>query len=483
MSSSQRQLWFLHQLEPRSAAYALPLALRLRGPLEQAALEVALARLVERHEVLRTVFPGEGSGPVAVVEPAGPVPLSTLDLTGLAGPEQEPALRELARSESATPFDLERGPLLRARLVRLAPDSQVLLLVLHHILCDGWSVGVLLRELAALLEGASLPPLAVTARDHAAWQRNWMAGEVLARELEHWRLALDGAPRVLSLPTARPRPSTPTQRGAQLPFSIPSETSVVLGALAREAGATPFMVYLAAFAVLLHRHTGGEDLLVGTPTAGRPLPELEGLVGHFVNTLPLRLVPRAGLRFRELLRHVRDTVLTALVHGNVPFDELVRTLCPVREPGTPPLVQGVFALQSPQAEVATSSGLRLRVEELDNGAAPFDLFFQVWEHEGRMEGSAVYSTELFEEATAARLVDEYVRLLGAIAAEPEARVSTLARAGEDVERPGASLREAEARLLERPEVLDCAVRVRTGRDGRPERVAITERGPSREAET
>jgi amino acid adenylation domain-containing protein len=477
LSFAQQQLWFLHQLNPHSAAYVLPIAFRLSGPLEHAALEAGLARLVERHEALRTTFPSEGSEPMARVGPAVSPPFSTLDFTGLAGPEQEPALRALARSEAATSFDLSRGPLLRVRLVRLAPDSHVLLLVIHHIICDGWSVGVLMRELAALLEASAtheapaLPPLPATPRDHAAWQRDWMSSDVLALEMEHWRRELAGAPQVLALPIARPRPAMPTQRGAQFRFSIPDGTSGALGALAREAGATPFMLYLAAFAVLLHRHTGSEDFLVGAPTAGRPLPEFEGLVGHFVNTLPLRLRPQAGLRFRELLQHVRERVLTALAHGSTPFDQLVRTLCPVREPGHPPLVQVVFALQSPPADLTTTTRLRLRFEELDNGAAPFDLVFQLWEREGRMEGSVVYATELFEEATAARLADEYVRLLGAIVEDPGAHLSTLVRAGEDVERSGALLREAEARILAHPQVLDCAVRLRRNPDGRIERVA------------
>ncbi|HVR96499.1 MAG TPA: amino acid adenylation domain-containing protein, partial [Thermoanaerobaculia bacterium] len=312
LSFAQQRLWFLDQLEPGSAAYNIPLAVRLSGELSAGALAEVFAGIVRRHEALRTTFTAREGRPVQVIGPPR-VELPVVDLSHVS--EQE-ALR-LAREEARRPFDLQRGPLLRLALLRLGDREHVLLLTLHHIVSDGWSMGVLLREIAALYAGAVLPELPVQYADFAVWQRRWLEGEVLEAQLAYWKGQLAGAPRVLELPLDRPRPAVQTFGGAVLPVRLPAVRE-----LCRREGATPFMVLLAAWATVLGRHAGQEDVLVGTPIAGRNRREIEGLIGFFVNTLVLRTDLSGSPGFAGLVGRVRRAALDGYTHQDVPFERL-----------------------------------------------------------------------------------------------------------------------------------------------------------------
>jgi amino acid adenylation domain-containing protein len=475
LSFAQARLWFLHELAPSSRAYNLPLCVRLSGPLDVAALEQSLSALVARHDVLRTTFVSDGEGPVQIVGPAASEALPVVDLEH-AG-DREARFHALVLEEVGRPFDLARGPLLRARLVRFAPDESRLILAVHHIVFDGWSMRVLARELAALYDALAagrpprLPALPVQYADYAAWQRRWMAGETLAREIAFWREELAGAPPPLDLSADRPRGPAPAARGATLAFDLAEGVMAALDALARAEGATRFMVSLAAFAVLLHRRTRVEDLLVATPVAGRPRTELEGLIGFFVNTVVIRVKLDEGPSFREILRRVRERTLAAYAHQHLPFERLVEELRPARDAGDQPLVRIMFALQGPPPEVTTSSGLSLAVSELAGEDAPFDLLWQIWDRPGAPAGSVVYRTAEIDASSVAAMAGDYTRLLAAIAADPDRRLEDLVIASDAEREAEAALRRAEARILEDPAVDDCAVRVRRTDAGAEEHVA------------
>ena len=356
LSFAQERLWFLHQMEPEGAGYNMPWSGRLRGGLDAGALERALGELVRRHEALRTTFRPVEQGAVQVVHPAAPAHLPVLDLTGLAPQDREDEARRLAREDAERPFDLERGPLLRATLLRLADEEHVLLLTMHHIVSDGWSMGVLFRELFTLYESFSrglrarpaspLPPLAVQYADFAVWQRGWLQGEVLQRQLDWWRERLGGAPPALELPTDRPRPAVASSRGASLVFRLSADVTRGLRSLARREGATLYMVTHAALDLLLSRWSGQEDLVVGSPIAGRTQVGTEGLIGFFVNTLALRIDLSGDPSFRELLGRVRETALGAYAHQELPFERLVEEVAPERGLSHTPLFQVMFALQN-----------------------------------------------------------------------------------------------------------------------------------------
>ncbi|HLL46076.1 MAG TPA: condensation domain-containing protein, partial [Longimicrobiaceae bacterium] len=328
LSFAQQRLWFIHQLDGGGAAYHVPAALRLEGRLDVAALGRGVEELVSRHEALRTVFAVRDGAPVQVVAPAA-CPLPVEDLTHLPGAEREAEARRIAAAEAARPFDLERGPLFRAKLLRLGAGEHVLVLCMHHLVADGWSLDVLFRELAALYgaftrgEPSPLPPLPVRYADYALWQREHLDGEVLERQLAYWRERLAGAPGVLELPTDRPRPAEQSFRGARERFRLAPGTTAAVRALGAREGATPYMVLLAAFQLLLARYSGEDDLVVGSPIAGRTRPETEGLVGFFANTLALRGDLSGRPTFRELLGRVRETALGAYQHQEVPFEKLV----------------------------------------------------------------------------------------------------------------------------------------------------------------
>ncbi|HYG64196.1 MAG TPA: amino acid adenylation domain-containing protein, partial [Thermoanaerobaculia bacterium] len=375
LSYAQERLWFLEQLEPGSAAYNVPTAVDLEGRLDVVALRQSLEVVVARHESLRTVFTAMAGGPAQRVLKPMPVPLPEVDLTGLPHPERE--ARRLGAEEAARPFDLTRGPLLlRARLLRLDGQRRRLLLTLHHIVSDGWSMGVLVREIGALYgqgEQAGLPELPVQYADYAAWQRSWLEGETLEREAGFWRQRLAGAPPVLELPTDRPRPAVCSGRGGLRHLELAPELVDGVTRLARRQGATPFMVLLAGFYALLHRVSGVEDLVVGSPVAGRDRSETEGLIGFFVNTLVLRAAVSGEVSAGELVRQARETVLEAQAHHWLPFEKLVELLQPARDLSYTPVFQVMLAYQNDPLPPLDLPELRLRPVEADGGTAKFDL--------------------------------------------------------------------------------------------------------------
>jgi amino acid adenylation domain-containing protein len=427
LSFAQERLWFLHQMEPEGARYNMPWPSRLRGHLDAAALERALGALVSRHESLRTTFRPAGQGAVQVVHPAAPAHLPVVDLTGLAPEDREPEARRLAREDAERPFDLERGPLLRATLVRLSGEEHVLLLTMHHIVSDGWSMGVLFRDLFTLYESASpLPPLAVQYADFAVWQRGWLQGEVLRRQIDWWRERLGGAPPALELPTDRPRPAVASSRGAAHGFRIPAETSRGLRSLARREGATLYMVTHAALDLLLSRWSGQDDLVVGSPIAGRTQMGTEGLIGFFVNTLALRIDLSGDPSFQELVRRVRETALGAYAHQDLPFERLVEEVAPDRGLSHTPLFQVMFALQNADTgERSATAGLRLEPFGGEIRTVRFDLELDLREVGEELFGSLRFRTDLFDAATMERFAAQYGVVLAAAAASPEERLSRL----------------------------------------------------------
>ncbi|HLM54865.1 MAG TPA: amino acid adenylation domain-containing protein, partial [Pyrinomonadaceae bacterium] len=429
LSFAQARLWFMEQLMPGGSAYNLPAALRLSGRLDVDALGRSFDEIVRRHEALRTTFAEEGGQAVQRIAPRLSVPLRVIDLTSLPEAEREREAVRLATEEARTPFDLSAGPLARASLLRLAPEEHVLLFTLHHVISDGWSMGVLVRETAALYGAyaaglpSPLPELEIQYADFAAWQREWLRGEVLEKQLAYWRRKLGGAPPVLELPTDRPRPASQTFRGASLQFSLPRDVSERLKALAREEGSTLFMTLLAAFQLLLARHTGQEDVVVGTPIANRKRAEVEPLIGFFVNTLVLRTDLSGRPTFRELLGRVRETTLGAYANQDLPFERLVEELRPERDLGRNPLFQVIFALQNAPVPPPELSGLTLRPQEYESAATRFDLEAHLWDTPAGLGGVLIYSTDLFDESTARRLGRHYGRLLAEAAEDPNRRVT------------------------------------------------------------
>ncbi|NPC83010.1 non-ribosomal peptide synthase/polyketide synthase, partial [Pyxidicoccus fallax] len=431
LSFAQQRLWFIDQLEPGSAAYNLPAAVRLSGTLDVTALERALQALVARHESLRTTFATQDGEAVQRIHEASASPLPQVDLSTLPVEQREAGARRLATTEAAEPFDLVRGPLLRATLLRLEETEHVLLLTMHHIVSDGWSMSVLVRELAALYEAAlsgeapRLAPLPVQYADYAVWQRDWLRGEVLEEWLGYWKQQLSGAPHALELPTDRPRPPVQTFNGAAHSFTFPRELSEQLEALAHEHHATLFMVLLAAWQTLLHRYSGQEDIVVGSPIAGRNRAETEGLIGFFVNTLALRSRLSGEDTFVSLLERVRETTLGAYAHQEVPFEKLVEVLQPRRDLSRSPFFQVMFALQNVPDSELRLSGLKLSAMDAAIGTAKFELTLAMTATAHGLAGTLEYNTDLFNASTAARLVEHLRTLLGAIAVSPRQKLSAL----------------------------------------------------------
>ena len=422
LSFAQERLWFLDRLQPGSAAYNIAGAVRLAGRLSVAALAAALAAIVERHEALRTTFRAGTGGPVQAIAPAAAaaLPLPLVDLAGL--PSSEPS--RLASEEAARPFDLASGPLLRATLLRLAAEEHVLLLTLHHIVFDGWSLGVFVGELTALytaaLAGRSSPlsPLPIQYPDFAVWQRSWLTGAELERQLGWWRQRLAGAPATLDLATDRPRPPVLSTRGGAVPVVLPEATSAGLAGLARAAEATLFMALLAGFTALLARYTSQEDLLVGSPIANRTRREVEGLIGLFVNTLVLRGELGGRPRFGDLVVRAREMALGAYAHQDLPFERLVEELQPVRDLSRSPLFQVLLVLQNNPARPLELPGLILEAAEVDPGTAKLDLQLTLAETAGRLTGALSYAADLFDPSTAERMAGHLAILLAGAVADP-----------------------------------------------------------------
>ncbi|KFE71961.1 hybrid non-ribosomal peptide synthetase/type I polyketide synthase [Hyalangium minutum] len=437
LSFAQERLWFLHQLAPESAAYNYPAFFRVRGPLDAAVLEKSLQALVSRHESLRTRFSEVDGQPVQVIAAHLPLHLERVDLRELPREEQQREVHRRAEASARQPFDLHRAPLLRASLLTLGDDEHVLLLNLHHSVTDGWSMDVLYSELEALYgawargQPPALPALALQYADHAVWQRQWAETPAMEEQLTWWKQQLAGAPPVLELPTDRPRPPVQDFRGALVPFRIGKETTAALRALATQERVTPTMVLLAAFQALLHRYTGQEEFLVGMPHASRERPETEGVVGFFVNTLPIRADLSGAPSFRTLLARVRETSLGALEHAEVPFEQLVKALRPERDLSTLPLVQVMFAPQVSQLGRLKLPGLDMEPLALDPGRATFDLTLLSWEDHDALAGQWEYSTALFDPSTLERMAGHLCRLLEGAVRQPDARLSGLPMLGEE----------------------------------------------------
>jgi amino acid adenylation domain-containing protein len=424
LSFAQERLWFLDRLQPGVSAYNIPLALRLEGRLDRRRLAAALSWVARRHEVLRTIFAERDGEPVQVVLPAAEVPLPAVDLRGLPAAVRETAARRLTAEEAARPFDLAHGPLWRATLIELAPRRWLLLLNLHHIVTDGWSMGVLVREINSLYAGLPLPEPPVQYADFAVWQRRWLAGETLDRQLVWWRERLRGAPPALELPADHPRPPVLSQRGAEHRFDLDSELSRGVAELARCEAVTPFMVLAAGLFALLSRLTGQRDLAIGSPIANRNHLETEGLIGFFVNTLVLRADLSRAFSFRDLLRQVREVSLGAYAHQDLPFEKLVDELQPERDLSRSPLFQVALALQNAPLPAVDLGEVSLAAEEIPTGVAKFDLSFVFAEAgDGRLAGLLQYATDLFEPATAARYARHLAVLLGELVASPRGRLS------------------------------------------------------------
>jgi amino acid adenylation domain-containing protein len=438
LTRSQRRLWFLAQL-PAQHVYNVPTLLDLEGTPDVPLLERCLSHVVQRHEVLRTVYPIVDGRPAAVIAPSHDVRIPVFDLTGLAHGDSDREARLLVVEESRRRFDLASGPLLRAVLIRLKPRESRLLLVMHHIACDWWSIEVLVRELATLYASgraglaAVLPELPLQFSDFAAWQEGWIEGEPVGKQLAFWKERLKGAP-ALELPADRPRPAVQSFSGRRFHFEVPAQVAGSLSRLCRESGATLFMGLLAAFDVLLLRHTGQSDLSVGTPISGRNRVELEGLIGYFLNTLVVRADLGGDPTFRELLAHVRDLTVDALANGDLPFEVLVDELKPARDLSRGPLFQVWFSLFQVSGDGGQGTGLSLSQEEIDFEISKFDLSLLMVETRRGLLGVFEYRTDLFEEATAERMASHFLNLLSAAAEDPDRRLSELPMLGAEERR-------------------------------------------------
>ena len=429
-SFSQEQLWSIEELEPVHEIYNLAIAVWLRGPLKASVLAASLNGLIRRHESLRTTFEMRDGVLLQVVVAQLAIPMPEANLEPLPEMEREAEARRLMVAEGLEPFDLRRGPLLRARLFRLDEQSHILLLAIHHIVSDGWSMDVLLRELAEgyAAAGHGGPPstaLPLQFRDYAVGQRQHLTPSVLDQHLQYWRPQLAGVPTVLNLPLDRLRPPLAARRGAHEVFHVAPELTAALRQLGREQGATLFMTLLAAFQTLLHRHSGQEVILVGSPLAGRARSELEGLIGFFVNTLPLKADFSANPTFREVLVQMREALWGAQEHQELPFGKLVEALAPERAPGRNPFFQAIFVLQTALQESCRAGELVFEAREVPLPRAMFDLGLSVTEQNGGLCGVLTYDTALFETATAARWVQHYHNLLQSVAANASQRVSAL----------------------------------------------------------
>ncbi|MEU0051301.1 amino acid adenylation domain-containing protein [Streptomyces sp. NPDC006309] len=436
LSSAQRRMWFLDQLEPGSSEYLVPLVLRLRGPLHTAALTGALDDLAARHEALRTRYLAPGGEPVQVIDPVVALGAAPVDLSGLPAEEAAARAEELVRDETARPFRLDREPPLRALLVKVGEQEHLLVLTAHHIAVDGWSLDLLTRDLGSLhrarLTGGSLPPAPpVQYADFAAWQDRWSQGELPEAQLAHWRERLGGL-TPLELPTDRPRPAVRDPRGDLLALAVPDELAEAVADLARSQAVTPFVVLLAAFDVLLARYTRQADVCVGTPTAGRTRPEVEEVVGSFVNTVVLRADLGGDPSFAALLRRVHQDVVAAYSHQDLPFERLVDELQPDRDLSRNPLFQVMFELQHVQRTPLRLDGLTVERVPSPWRTAKFDLTLSLGRRaDGGLQGLFEYATALFDRTTVERMAGHYLTLLRAATARPETPLSRLAILSQD----------------------------------------------------
>jgi len=438
LSFAQARLWFLHQLQPDSLSYQSLRAYRLTGSLNVTALELSLNQIQQRHEALRTNFPTVEGHPVQLIAPTATLKLPIIDLRKLPETEREAEAQRQAIQEAQQPFDLAKGPLWRVKLLHLTTEEHVLLLSMHHIVYDGWSLGVLFRELAALYQAFStnqsslghatltpLPELPIQYADFAVWQRQWLSGEVLESQLNYWKQQLSGNLPVLQLPTDYPRPPVQTYRGTSQSLVLPLDLTAALKSLSQQSGVTLFMTLLAAFQTLLYRYTEQEDIIVGSPIANRNRREIEGLIGFFANTLVLRTDLSGNPTFRELLRRVSQVTSGAYGHQDLPFEKLVEELQPERDLSRTPLFQVMFVLLNTPTSPLELPGLAINSLNVPSGTTKFDLTLYVEDTAQGLRGSLSYNTDLFDTATISRMLGHFQTLLEGIVANPEQRLEDL----------------------------------------------------------
>jgi hypothetical protein len=453
LSFLQEGMWFLDQLNPGSAHYNVPMAARLAGPLDASTLQQALEAIVQRHESLRTSLQLIDGIPMQVIARPDVFRLIQTDLSELAPEERRQRSLQLAAEEARTPFDLDVPPLMRAHLVRLAADDHLLLITIHHIVTDGWSMGVLTRELAVLYEALNsgqppdLPELPVQFGDYARWQRGWLSETRLGSLLDFWRRALASHDFILELPTDFPRPALQSGHGGHLPFSLEEEHLAALKAWSSADDVSLFAVMLAVFAVLLAAISGQDDIIVGTPIANRNRSELENLVGYFVNLLPLRTRLQPGDSLRKLARQVHRMTQAANEHQELPFGKLVEALQPQRDPGRNPIFQVEFTLldpahsppvygygfRSPVRQAIRLGGLTLTPLEVESEASKFDLTVLLWDMGDRIGGTFEYDAALFRPESITNLAEQYAGLLERAAAAPDLTVEALIEALGDLQ--------------------------------------------------
>jgi amino acid adenylation domain-containing protein len=435
-SFAQERFWFVEQVTGSTAPYNIPVALRLRGALDVPVLERVLSEIVRRHEILRTRFADEDGRPVQVVDPPRPLAVGVVDLRSLAADAREAEAKRLVDEGTATGFDLTRGPLFRARLLRLGDADHILDMLFDHLVFDGFSKLVLFRELAALYNavagggGSPLPEPPLQYGDFAEWQRSWLQGELLERELAHWQEALAGMPTTLELPTDSARPAVASMRGARLRTALPAELVDDLQVLAQREGTTLYAVLLAAFDLLLQRYSGQDDIALGMPVDARDRPELQDAIGVFVDTVVLRVDVSGNPTFRELLERVRERMLDAIAHRRLPFQQLVQAVETERDLARHPLYQVGLTLVPADAPPSLA---RLDVEELapERASAPIDLTVFLEPRGDVLEEVWEYSTDLFERTTIERMQGHFLRLLEAIVTEPDRRTGELSMLGEE----------------------------------------------------
>jgi amino acid adenylation domain-containing protein len=426
LSFPQQQFWLLDQAEPNSSHYNVRAAIKIAGPLEAAKLQLAFGGVVAHHEILRTTFVLNEGSPVQSIAPSPPFALDVSDLSNLGPSEREAEVQRRLTAEAEEHFDLARGPLFRARLLKLGRDKHLLLITLHHIICDGWSIDVLLRELMSRYQAEnSAPQLRLQYADFALWQRERFQSEALQRQTDYWKQKLANSPAALELPIDYRRPQTRTFNGAQECVLLPPELSHAIKALSQREGATLFMTLLAAFQTLLFRYSGQDDIVVGSPIAGRTQVETENLIGAFVNTLVLRGDLSGNPTFRELLARVRETALEAYTNQEVPFEKLVEELRPDRSPNRTPLFQAMFALQNSTAADIAVAGLTLSSLKLDRTKSKFDLTLEVEEQTNGLRASFEYNTDLFAPTTIQRMLEHLQNLLTAVVANPDQSLADL----------------------------------------------------------
>ena len=435
LSSAQQRMWFAYQWEPASSVYNRPAAIRLRGPLAVEAFTQSLNRLVERHEVFRTVFSATDGRPVQTVLPAVPLSVPLVDLTGLDPSERERQLGALVKREAARPFDLAQGAVARPLLVKSSPEEHLFLLVMHHLIFDGWSVNILLRDLRTLYAeavsgavsgvGVSLPELPVRYVDFAHWQQRWLQHPTVTRQSAYWKAQLNGPLPVLELPIDRPRPARQQFEGDQHRFVLPPALTRQVRRFTQEQDATLFMTLLAAFRTLLYRYSGQEDILIGVPVAGRSQVETENLIGVFINTLALRLPIDAGQSFRQVVRTVQRVALLAYDHQDLPFEQVVTEVNPDRDQSQSAVFQVLFQLRNAPEPGSRHGGLLFEAYETNGGVAALDLALEITEQPDSLSGLLVYSTALFHPATVERMAGNLLTLLEAAVADPDQPVATL----------------------------------------------------------